>query len=108
VIFVEENGEGPGVRLRKRIEQVEVPKPRFRERRPGNDKEMIRSARLSEDLSRRIDAWIAAQPEPRPSRSEAIRFALRDWLASQSAIVKSTGTAAGPRLRKKAISTRSR
>jgi Arc/MetJ-type ribon-helix-helix transcriptional regulator len=32
----------------------------------------IRSVRLSEDLSRRIDAWIAAQPEPRPSRSEAI------------------------------------
>jgi hypothetical protein len=30
-------------------------------------------SRLSEDLSRRIDAWIAAHPEPRPSRPEAIR-----------------------------------
>jgi hypothetical protein len=32
-----------------------------------------------------LDAWIAAQPEPRPSRPQAIRLALRDWLASQSA-----------------------
>jgi Arc/MetJ-type ribon-helix-helix transcriptional regulator len=48
----------------------------------------VRSARLSEDLSRQIDAWIAAQPEPRPSRSEAIRFALHDWFSSQSAAVK--------------------
>jgi len=28
-----------------------------------------------------LDAWIAAQPEPRPSRPEAIRVVLRDWLA---------------------------
>jgi hypothetical protein len=28
---------------------------------------------LFKDLSRRIDAWIAAHPEPRPSRPEAIR-----------------------------------
>jgi hypothetical protein len=49
----------------------------------------VRSARLPEDLSRQIDAWIAAQPEPRPSRSEAIRFALHDWFSSQSAAVKS-------------------
>jgi len=27
-----------------------------------------------------LDAWIAAQPEPRPSRPEAIRVALKDWL----------------------------
>jgi len=27
-----------------------------------------------------LDAWIAAQPEPRPSRPEAIRLALKDWL----------------------------
>jgi Arc/MetJ-type ribon-helix-helix transcriptional regulator len=40
----------------------------------------IRSVRLSEDLSRRIDAWIAAQPEPRPSRSEAIRRILSQAL----------------------------
>ncbi len=27
-----------------------------------------------------LDAWIAAQPEPRPSRPEAIRLALKEWL----------------------------
>ncbi len=27
-----------------------------------------------------LAAWIAAQPEPRPSRPEAIRLALKDWL----------------------------
>ena len=28
-----------------------------------------------------LDAYVAAQPEPRPSRPEAIRFLLRDSLA---------------------------
>jgi hypothetical protein len=28
-----------------------------------------------------LDAWIAAQPEPRPTRPDAIRLALRAWLA---------------------------
>ena len=27
-----------------------------------------------------LDKWIAQQPEPKPSRPEAIRHALRDWL----------------------------
>ena len=27
-----------------------------------------------------LDAYIAAQPDPKPSRPEAIRLALRDWL----------------------------
>jgi ribosome-binding protein aMBF1 (putative translation factor) len=48
----------------------------------------VRSARLSEDLSRRIDAWIAAQPEPRPSRSDAIRRILSQALG-KTADVKS-------------------
>ena len=37
-------------------------------------------SRLSEDLSRRTDAWIAAQPEPRPTRPEAIRRLLAEAL----------------------------
>ena len=37
----------------------------------GTTKVKVESS-LSEDLSRRIDAWIAAQPEPRPTRPEAI------------------------------------
>jgi hypothetical protein len=29
--------------------------------------------RISTELASRIDAWIAAQPDPKPSRPEAIR-----------------------------------
>ena len=49
----------------------------------------VRSARLSEDLSRRIDAWIAAQPEPRPSRSEAIRLILSQALGKTADVESS-------------------
>ena len=28
-----------------------------------------------------VDAWAAAQPDPKPSRPEAIRVALKEWLA---------------------------
>jgi Arc/MetJ-type ribon-helix-helix transcriptional regulator len=38
------------------------------------------SFRLGPPTSDALDAWIVSQPEPRPSRSEAIRIALRDWL----------------------------
>jgi hypothetical protein len=48
--------------------------------RPTTKVEPIDESRLSEDLSRRIDAWIAAQPEPRPTRSEAIRRLLNEAL----------------------------
>ena len=27
-----------------------------------------------------VEAWIADQPDPKPSRSEAVRLALTDWL----------------------------
>ena len=30
-----------------------------------------------------LDSWIADQPEPKPSRPEAIRYALMNWLTSQ-------------------------
>jgi hypothetical protein len=42
--------------------------------------EPIDESCVSEDLGRRIDAWIAKQPEPRPTRSEAIRRLLDDAL----------------------------
>ncbi len=38
------------------------------------------NVRLHEPHLAALDAWIAAQPEPRPSRPEAIRMALKDWL----------------------------
>ena len=41
---------------------------------------MVRVAPL---LLSPLDAWIADQPEPKPSRPEAIRHALTDWLTSQ-------------------------
>jgi hypothetical protein len=44
----------------------------------------VRSARLSGDLRRRIDAWIASHPEPRPSRPEAIRRILSQSLGKQA------------------------
>ncbi|TXM98406.1 hypothetical protein FV242_28860 [Methylobacterium sp. WL64] len=30
-----------------------------------------------------LDAWIADQPDPKPTRPEAIRYALTDWLTGQ-------------------------
>lgn len=30
-----------------------------------------------------VDAWIARQPEPRPSRSDVIRLALSEWMSKE-------------------------
>jgi hypothetical protein len=49
------------------------------------------------DLSR-LDAWIAAQPAPRPTRPEAMRSIVRDWLASQS-VSEAKAMARAPRAR---------
>jgi len=48
--------------------------------RPRVDSEAV-NVRLERPALDALDAWIAAQPEPRPSRPEAIRLALRAWLA---------------------------
>jgi hypothetical protein len=47
--------------------------------------EPIDSARLREEVRKKVDAWIAAQPEPRPSRSEAIERLLAEELAKEAA-----------------------
>jgi len=39
-----------------------------------------------------LDAWIAAQPESRPSRPEAIRLALRDWLTGMGLLQLGEGS----------------
>ena len=39
--------------------------------------------RLLSDLLEPLDEWIMRQPEPKPSRPEAIRQFLRDGLARQ-------------------------
>ena len=36
--------------------------------------------RLYPALDRALDTWIAQQPDPKPSRPEVIRLALREWL----------------------------
>jgi hypothetical protein len=47
--------------------------------RPVVDSEAV-NVRLVRDVLDRLDAWIAAQPEPRPSRPEAIRRLLAEAL----------------------------
>lgn len=41
--------------------------------RPKVGKTPIHALRLPDDLRHRVDGWIADQPPPQPSRSEAIR-----------------------------------
>jgi hypothetical protein len=36
--------------------------------------------RLHTDLLAPLDRWIADQPTPKPSRPDAVRAALKDWL----------------------------
>jgi Arc/MetJ-type ribon-helix-helix transcriptional regulator len=38
--------------------------------------------RMPPSLLETLDTWISLQPEPHPSRSEAIRVGLREWLTS--------------------------
>ncbi|HZF94358.1 MAG TPA: hypothetical protein VEZ20_05730 [Allosphingosinicella sp.] len=40
----------------------------------------MRGFRMPADLEAKLDAWIEAQPEPKPSRSEAIRRLLEEAL----------------------------
>jgi hypothetical protein len=47
--------------------------------RPKVNSELLR-ARMERTLIDRLDAWIVAQPEPRPSRPEAIRRLLDEAL----------------------------
>ncbi len=43
--------------------------------------EMIRVT-LSDDIIASLDAWIAGEDEPKPSREAAISHAVCDWLAA--------------------------
>ena len=52
--------------------------------RPKNEIEPIDPSRLREDVRIKIDAWIAAQPEPRPSRSQAIHHLLSEAFAKEA------------------------
>jgi hypothetical protein len=54
-------------------------------RKPGRPKvgATLVGVSLPPDALAPLDAWIAAQPEPQPTRPEAIRIALRDWLKAR-------------------------
>ena len=55
--------------------------PRKKRRgRPPVDSEQV-NVRLPRETLDSLDVWIAKQLDPKPSRTEAIRIGLRDWLA---------------------------
>ena len=37
-----------------------------------------------------LDAWIESQPQPRPTRPEAVRVAVREWLADRQPVTPAT------------------
>ncbi len=47
--------------------------------RPRIDSEAIKPRIAQPDLGA-LDRWIADQPDPKPSRADGLRLALRDWL----------------------------
>ncbi|WP_267356483.1 MULTISPECIES: hypothetical protein [unclassified Methylobacterium] len=47
------------------------------------DRRRIAAFDLLPTISDALDAWIADQPDPKPSRPEAIRHAVTGWLTSQ-------------------------
>ncbi len=40
------------------------------------------ATRVSPVLKAAVDAWREAQPDPKPTRAEALKLALTDWLTS--------------------------
>ena len=65
--------------------------------RPKSGRTPIHALRLPEELRTKIDDWIAAQPEPRPARSEAIRRLLAEALAKAPLLTEiGEQTDAGP------------
>ena len=58
---------------------MSISKTKNRGGRPRTDATPIMVRVMPPDVSA-LDAYIAAQPDPQPSRPEAIRLALRDWL----------------------------
>lgn len=44
------------------------------------------TVRVPPDQLAALDAWISAQSDPKPSRPEAIRHALANWLSGQGQV----------------------
>lgn len=60
--------------------------------RPRTDATPIMVRVMPPDVSG-LDAYIAAHPDPKPSRPEAIRLALRDWLTGLGYLPATSGEA---------------
>ena len=61
---------------------LSISKTKSKGGRPRTDATPV-MVRVAPALLSPLDAWIADQPEPKPSRPEAIRYALTDWLTGQ-------------------------
>jgi hypothetical protein len=59
--------------------------------RPATGKDPLLNFRAPPELTARIEVWVAQQPEPQPSRSEAIRRLVEKGLAKDEQ--RSTGRA---------------
>jgi len=54
--------------------------PKRRPGRPATGKDPVLSVRIPAELHAAVAAWIESQPEPKPSRSEAVRRLLEKAL----------------------------
>ena len=72
---------GPHLPYTRNMIAVSIPvDEKRRGRPPGATFASAVPVRLTPQQLDGLEKWIAAQPEPRPSRSEAIRFVIGDWL----------------------------
>lgn len=53
--------------------------------RPATGKDPVASVRIPKEVAAAITAWIERQPDPKPSRSEAIRRLIERGLETKSA-----------------------
>jgi hypothetical protein len=81
--------DGVGVRLRKANKNRVEGSMRRKRGRPPVESEDVH-VRLTRSAVDALDAWIAAQPEPRPSRPEAIRRLLAEALGRVDDDARST------------------
>jgi Arc/MetJ-type ribon-helix-helix transcriptional regulator len=51
--------------------------------RPATGVDPMLNFRSPKELTKALDYWVKEHPDPRPSRSEAMRGVLSDWLASR-------------------------
>ena len=70
--------------------------------RPTEPEPIDQARLLREEVRKKVDAWIASQPAPRPSRPEALRRLLAEALLAHELLAHALGRGSGARLRKAA------